>query len=118
ADRGAPEDRRPQGACGRAEGARPRRPRLPGRGEGRARARDVGGAEDARVRAGLPRGAGAGLLRRGEGAARRSRSSVAKPPPPRGVYKECVRRLALAALLAAVVTVPASAQEAPTATTL
>ena len=50
-----------------------RRPRPSRRGEGRARARDLRGPAHARVRPRVPRRPGAGLLRRGEGAPRRSR---------------------------------------------
>ena len=54
AHRGAAEGRRAQGARRHAARARPRRPRLPGRGEGRARARDLGGPAHAGVRARVP----------------------------------------------------------------
>src|SRR6185312_8602101 len=76
AERGTPQGRRPQGTGRRPARARPRRARLPGRGEGRARARHVGRPAHARVRPGVSRRSGAGFLRRGEGAARRSRRVV------------------------------------------
>ncbi len=53
---------------------------LPGRGVSGGRARDVAGPTDIRLRPRLPREARAGLLRRGEGVARRSRRRVAGAP--------------------------------------
>ena len=52
----------------------------PGRGEGRPRARDLRGPAHARVRPRVPRRPGAGLLRRGEGAPRRSRGLLDRDP--------------------------------------
>ena len=76
--RGAAAHRRAQGAGGHDPRARRGRAPLPGGGRGAPRARDLGRAADLCVRAGVPRAAGAGLPRRGQGAPRRSRDPLAR----------------------------------------
>ncbi len=76
AARGAPESRRAEGAGGDRPQPRWSRQGVPGRDAGDRRDRHLAGRDDARARAGLPGQAGAGFLRRGEVAPRRSRGRL------------------------------------------
>ena len=78
AARGPPPHRRARGACRPHPRARRARSRLPGRGARLRRPRDFARRADARARPGASRQARRGFLRRGQGAARRSRARVSR----------------------------------------
>ncbi len=78
AQRGDDQDRRTGSACGRCARSRAARQGLSGRLAREPAAGDVRGHEAVRARAAVQGEAGRGLLRRGEGAARRSRHSLGR----------------------------------------